>query len=371
MKRSNVSDLDIGPIAEPLEILSRSLDREAGLHALGRLSARRMLRDLLATRARLADLGRRRPDLVGAPVVAPIVITGMTGTGTGFLQRLITCDPGVRHLPRWEARSPLPTGRIDDRAAPVDDRIALARRDLRARDRAAPEMAALHDSEPTAAVDEQWLLAVGLGSMLFEERWNVPAYAEWYDGAELGDAYRTLRDLLAVLQWYRPGDRWVMRSSQHLERLATLLQVFPDATVVQLHRDPVSVVTSTASRISYARRLGTFDISPPTIGRYWAWRIERLLSRSIDQRDATGAAVVDVAFRDLQTDAMAVVEEVYRAAGRTLSAEARTEMDRYVKDHPRRSVAGLGARPGDVGLDPAELRRRFSAYVDRFGVAPD
>jgi hypothetical protein len=368
MKRSNESDLDVGPIAEPLEILSRSLDREAGLHALGRIDARRTLRQLLATRARLVDLARRRPDVVATPIAPPIVVTGMPGAGTAVLHRLLARDPGLRHLPAWEARSPLPMGRLDDPDAPVDDRMTMARRAATSLERRAP---GAHEGAVTDPDDDQWLLGVGLGSMCFEARWNVPAFAEWYDAADLGDAYRTFRDLLAVLQWYRPADRWVLRSPQHAERLATLLEVFPGATVVQVHRDPAAAVVRTAVLIARRRRLGTFDVSPPTIGRYWAWRIERLVSRSIDQRDATGANVVDVRFEDLQADPLSVVEEVYRAAGGTLSPEARIEMEREVREGPARNLGGSAARPEDVGLDPVELRGRFAGYVDRFGVTPD
>jgi hypothetical protein len=330
-----------------------------------------MLRNLLVTRARLADLERRRPDIVGAPVAAPIVIMGMPRTGTTILQRLLSRDPGLRHLPYWEAQSPLPTGAADDRDAPIDDRIALAQRGIDVLDRAAPEMKAIHEVEATEADEELWLLAVGLGSMLFEAQWNVPAYAEWYDAADLGDAYRTLRDLLAVLQWYRPGERWLLKSPQHLERLVEIGSVFPDATIVQTHRDPVSVVASTASLISYSRRMGTFDVSPPTIGRYWAWRIERLLSRSIDQREAIGRNVVDVRFPDLLADPMGVVQDVYRAAGRVLSPEARAAMERYLRERPQGHFGAHRYQPADFGLDASELRRRFADYADRFDVAPE
>jgi hypothetical protein len=371
MRQTDLSELDVGPIAEPLEILSRSLQREAKLHALGRVAARQLLRGFLATRGRLADLARRRPDVVGAPVEPPIIVMGMPRTGTTFLQRLLARDPGLRHLPYWEAQSPLPTGPADDRDAPTEDRIAAAERAIGVLDRAAPQMKAMHEVDAHEADEELWLLAVGFGSMLFEAQWNVPAYAEWYDAADLHGAYGTLRDLMAVLQWYRPAERWLLKSPQHLERLVEITDVFPGATIVQTHRDPVSVVPSTASLISYSRRMGTFEVTPTTVGRYWAWRIERLLTRSIEQRAATGARVVDVRFHDLLADPMGVVEEVYRVAGRGLTDEARHAMERYLVERPKGHFGAHAYSPEDFGLDPGELRRRFADYCDRFDVRPD
>jgi hypothetical protein len=140
---------------------------------------------------------------------------------------------------------------------------------------------------------------------------------------------------------------------------------------VQTHRDPVSVVPSTASLIAYSRRMGTFAVDPTTIGRYWAWRIERLLTRSVEQREATGTPVVDVRFPDLLADPMGVVEEIYRAAGRGLDHDGRAAMERYLVERPKGHFGAHRYSPEEFGLDAADLRRRFADYTDRFGVAPD
>jgi hypothetical protein len=371
LKKSGLPDLAVGPIAEPLEILSRSLDREAKLHPLGRIAARATLVSLLTTRARMAKLVADRPEITAAPVAAPIVIMGMPRTGTTFLQRLMARDPGLRHLPYWEALSPLPTGPADDREAPIDDRIASAQKGIDFLDRVAPQMKAMHEIDALEADEEIWLLGVGLGSMLFEAQWNVPAFSEWYDGADQGAAYGDLATMLQILQWYRPGDRWLLKSPQHLERLPELRATFPDAVIVQTHRDPVSVVASTASMISYGRRMSSDDISPRTIAKYWAWRIERLLTRSMTQRDATGTPVIDVRFEDLTADPLAVVEEIYRAADRTLTEGARAAMARYVTERPRGHFGTHRYEPADFGLYPAELRHRFAEYSGRFGLSAE
>jgi hypothetical protein len=371
MKKAGLPDIDVGPIAEPLEILSRSLDREADLHPLGRIAARTLLVGLLTTRARVRQLTADHPEITSAPVAAPIVIMGMPRTGTTFLQRLLSRDPGLRSLPYWEAFAPLPTGPADDRRAPIADRVASAEKAIKFLDRVAPDMKAVHELDATEPDEEIWLLGVALGSMLFEAQWNVPAYAEWYDSADLQPAYDELHTLLQVLQWYRPADRWLLKSPQHLERIPELRAAFPDAVIVQTHRDPVSVVASTASMISYSRRMSSSTISPPTIGRYWAWRIERLLTRSMEQRDATGTPVVDVRFEDLMADPLSIVEEIYRAADRQLSDQARDAMGRYLSERPRGHFGAHVYDLSDFGLDSGTLGATFSDYSGRFGLSAE
>ena len=369
LKKSGATDLATEAISEPLEVLCRSLQYEADLHALGRYGARTQLVSFLTTRARLAMLLEERPDVLDESLDDPIIIMGLPRTGTTLLQRLIACDPGIRSLPYWEALSPLPTSDLANHDAPIEDRRRRAAQSVRMIDRAAPDMRSIHELDPDAADEEIWLLAVEFASMFFESAWHVPGFAEWYDGADLTDGYRRLRELLCALSFYRPADRWVLKSPQHLERLSELAAVFPRATIVQTHRDPAVAVTSTASMITYGRRIGTTRVDPVQIGRYWSWRSERLVNRSADQRDRLGTGVVDVAYSDLVADPVGIVADVYAASGRTLTPPARDAMATYLADRPQHHFGVHRYEPADFGLDAAEIRRTFSDYIDRFDVA--
>jgi hypothetical protein len=371
MKKSGADDLDTESISEPLEILCRSLQREANLHTLGRIGARTQLTGMLVTRARLAQLVTTRPAILDVDVDDPIVITGLPRTGTTLLQRLIACDPGIRSLPYWEAMSPLPTSRLDDPAAPTDDRRRRAAQSVRLLDRAAPGMRAIHEIDPDAPDEEIWLLAVEFASMFFESAWHVPGFAEWYDSADLTDGYKRLRELMCALSFYRPADRWVLKSPQHLERLPELASAFPRAVHVQMHRDPATAITSTASMIAYGRRMGTRSVDPTQIGKYWSWRAHRLIERNLAQRDQLGSAVHDVDYHELVCNPIATVRHLYSKIGRPFSDEARDAMMRHLSARPRHHFGPHDYEPADFGLDARQIRRDFSAYIDRFDVPID
>ena len=63
--------------------------------------------------------------------------------------------------------------------------------------------------------------------------------------------YRYLRTVLQALTWLRGGTRWVLKSPQHLEQLGPLVSVFPDATFVITHRDPVEITASVLTMLAY------------------------------------------------------------------------------------------------------------------------
>lgn len=364
-KRTGLADFGSARFREPLAVLARALEQEARLTALGRVSARIQLVGLLSTRLRALDLLRRRPEIEAEAIGAPIVILGMPRTGTTALQRLLSRDPRLRSLPYWEALAPLPDGDATERGADPAPRIERARRGLRFLHWAAPRMQAMHEMDALEPDEEIWLLALDLATMLFEATWNVPSFRAWYERADLREGYAFLRRMLQILQWYRPGERWLLKSPQHMEQLPVLFETFPGALVVQTHRDPLEVTASFVSMACYGRRMNEAHPDPGAIARYWAGRIEAMLRRSLEGRAGLPPErFVDVRFADLVADPLAVVRRIYAAAGLALGADVEAPMRAWLAANPRGKHGGHSYRLEDFGLDPAERRRALAFYGD-------
>ena len=327
-KRAKLTDFGDDHFREPLGVLIESLERDACLHAIGQMSARRQLVDLLSTRLRVHDLLERRREILDAPVERPIIILGLPRTGTTVLQRLLAHDPGLRSLPYWEAMFPLPLGDAAERpdASAVDPRIRKAEKTLKVLHYAAPLMLSMHEMEAEAPDEEIWLLAVDFATMLFEASYRAPTWRDWYCAHDQTVGYRFLYSMLQILQWYRPGERWLLKSPQHLEQIPVLLSVFPDATIVQTHRDPSTVIASFCSMETYGRRMNSREIDARDIGEYWTARIERMLRASVDDRPHDDPRFTDVHFGALMADPVATVQRIYEVAGRELSPDATARM---------------------------------------------
>ncbi len=363
---------DFGPthFREGLTVLADALHNEGQLHPAGRLLARTQLIDLLATRLRVQDLLARRPEIRDERIEGPIVVLGLPRTGTTLLQRLIAQDSGLRSLPYWEGLAPIPLGDPAQRPA-ADPRIKRAEQGLKILHWVAPAMIAMHEMEALAPDEEILLLAVDFATMLFEASYRVPSYGRWYVAHDLTASYAYLRTLLQVLQWYRRGERWVLKSPQHLEQLSPLLAVFPDATLVQTHRDPVKVTASVCSMTAYGRRMNSDHIDLREIGAYWASRLEQLLRRGSEDRPASASdQFVDVQFGELMADPIGTVQRIYAAAGRHLSAPAEQAMRAFLAANPRGKHGVHNYRLEDFGLDAAERRAALRFYQQRFNV-PD
>lgn len=326
MKRTRLDDFGDDRFSEPLDILCRSLDADADLTAIGRLRARRLLVHLLSTRARTADLLRRFPELAVAPVGSPIVITGLPGSGVSQLAELL-----VRN----------------GRASPVvrAGSGALGTRRRTGRD---------------DACDDGELFASDLRTIRFERIWHVPAYAEWYDTADLTHTYQHLRTILQILQSRRGArpsadtPRWLFASVQHLEHPVSILEAFPDATIVQVHRDPMATMASVTTAIAHERAASARGVDPDAVARYWTWRFARMLTRSIERRPAADDRFVDLTADELRTDPGACIQRIDAAR---------------VGDDRSNALDHLAPADAPDGFEPApDVAADLAAYCDHFSV---
>lgn len=368
VKQTKLTDFGDSRFEEPLRIIAHSRQREAELHPLGQLQLRVQIAKLLSTRLRFVELWKRHPEIHARPCERPIFIVGMPRTGTTFLQRLLARDPGLRHLPLWESMSPLPKGGLGSTTRATDPRIGDAKTALKIIYYAAPRMVAMHEMEATEPDEEIWLMAVDFATMFFEVGAYAPSYGEWYASTDQTWAYTSLRSMLKALDRYHPGERWLLKSPQHLSKLGSLLATFPDATIVQTHRDPVTVVSSFANMVSYSARINTWRPDPPKLARYWEKRIESMLRSSIADRPRADPRFVDVHFVDLMRDPIEEVKKIYRIAGRELTTAAETAMKAYLVSNPRGKHGAHRYRLADLGLEEAELRERFAFYQETFTV---
>jgi hypothetical protein len=362
-KREKLSDFGASDFRDPLETLLRSLDEEANLTSVGRLVVGESILVLLRNRLRLEALIRRHPEILAEKIDAPIIVMGLPRTGTTHLQMLLALHPALRSLPLWESIEPVAPDSERDLRGKADPRIARCDALTRQYDFVIPHMRAMHEIGPTLPHEDIQLLAMDFRSFLFEVSYRVPSYVKWYLSHDQTPGYHYLKRVLQALQWLRGPRRWVLKTPQHLEQLVPLFAAFPDARVVQTHRDPVDVTASFCTMVSYGMRVTTREIDLRELGHHWARRIEGMLLASVrDRAQIPAGSILDVKFDDFIKDNLGSVARVLKFAGMDLVPEARRAMERYNAERPRYAHGRIAYRLQDFGIDAAERRAAFSAF---------
>jgi hypothetical protein len=236
---------------------------------------------------------------------------------------------------------------------------------------AVPYFERMHEMTTWHVHEEIHLLAMDFSTMLFETTAVLPSYRDWYLSTDQTPAYAYLRQVLQVLQWARgpKQTRWILKSPQHLEQFGPLMHVFPDATVVVTHRDPVAVTASVSTMLAYLARLVTDRPDPLAMGRYWAERIELMLGACLRDRELLPPErSIDVRFHEFMSDDVAMVERIYEVADHPFTPDVREAMQSFMVDHPRGRHGRIRYDLADFGLSRDERRAALKSYVARFEV---
>lgn len=369
-RQTGLDDLGEGPFLEPLRILLASLEEEARLSWLGRSIARRELLRVIENRLLLVEDRRRHPEIAEVEIRRPLVVMGLPRTGSTVLHDILAQDPANRTPMTWECNTPSPPP--EAASFESDPRIAATDSALAGVDRLIPGFKAMHPMGARLAQECVVLMMHSVATPIFHNSYRVPSYQDWFDEAcDWKPVYEFHRRQLQHLQWRCARERWVLKSGVHMWGLEHLLAAYPDACIVQTHRDPVKVATSFASLATLVRSMASDAVDAAEVAEDWTPRLARALEHAIDVRDAGGfpaGRFCDVHFPDLLADPMGVVEKIYGRFGLPLSAEAADRMRTFVAAHPQ-GVHGVHRyRPEEYGLDVQRERERFRRYTERFDI---
>lgn len=368
--RTGLSDFGPDDFVERLSVWCQAAAEDSELAPMGQV---RLFADMVryaSNRLRFHDLLRRHPEILDIEIREPIIIAGLPRSGTTHLVNLIAADTRLRSLPYWESLEPIPDPSTPAGPKEQDPRYAKCAGEHEMLGQVAPLLKNMHDLAPDHVHEEIEVGALDFSTYLPEWLAVVPRWRDYYYAHDQAPHYAYMKNVLKALQWLRGPDRWILKSPQHMEQLGPLIETFPDATVAITHRDPVSVVASAITMLTYGDRLRRASVDPPAVAAYWTDRVEHLLRACVRDRESLPEGQsIDVLFDEFMADDVAMVRRIYDVAGLPMTDEARASLDNYMVDNPRgkhgRIVYDL---LGDFGVDPAALRERFEFYYERFPV---
>jgi hypothetical protein len=371
-QRTGLDDFGGEAFRDPLRRLLAAVEHEAALTLLGRVITRADVLRLLENRLRMTDTRARHPEIDAGEIRRPLFVVGLPRTGTSILHELLAQDPANRVPMTWEVMHPWPP---PERATyETDPRILRVERHLAGVDRIIPGFKAMHPMGARLPQECVALTAHDFATMIYHTTHNVPSYQAWLDGADLRWVYASHRRQLQYLQWRCPAERWVLKSPGHLWALDALLAEYPDARIIQTHRDPLKVVASLTSLVTLLRSMASDRIDPLEIGVDWTERLAAGLERTMAVRDGgrcDPGQVFDVHFTRLVGNEIDTIRRIYAHFDMALSAEAERRMRRFLADNPKDKHGAHRYDLAAAGLEPAVERRRYAAYQARFGIAPE
>jgi hypothetical protein len=191
---------------------------------------------------------------------------------------------------------------------------------------------------------------------------------DWLRKRERTASYRYYQNQLKVLQHQRPAQRWLLKAPAHIMALDALLAVFPDANVIQTHRDPLKAVPSFCSLVAANRGISTAVADRQRLGAETAAWLSAGLNRCFEIRRGAADRFHDVQYLSFMQDPIGTVETIYRRFGFDMTEETLRRMRKYLRDNPQYKHGVHRYSLASFGLDANTERKRFSTYIDSFDV---
>lgn len=367
VEQTGLDDFGDPAYREGLERYCDALDHEAQLNDLGKVALPASLVAALTNRLKVVDWAKRHPAVPEEEIEAPVVVIGMFRAGTTLLSHLLDADPANRALLGWESQDSAPPPSPDERRA--GPRVDAAQGGVDMLELLNPAITAAHHESATDPTECIAVMGQAFQSISWEAIANVPSYGAWWRAGDNVSAYEYHRLVLQTLQSGGVRGRWTLKSPHHALALDALVDTYPDARLVLLHRDPVALTGSVCSLIRVMSSTFSDADHRGYIARHWSDTLEESIGRIDDfRRRRPEHAIVDVQYADLARDPVATVRAIYDGLGIEPGAGAFTAMADQVAAHPRGEFGGHRYDVGEFGLAEADIRDRFGGYTEQYGV---
>ncbi len=352
-----------GDAQAALIALTESLNQDAALNFIGKIAAWIDCSRMAGTHLRLERALGETPAIEDTPLPKPVFVLGLFRSGTTILHRLLGEDPDNRTLPHWESFDPVyrPEG--------LEPRQRTLTRSLMLADILSPSIRAIHPMDAYQTDECRGMFTNVFRTPQFNVQFRVSGYLDWLLEQDATIAYRQHRRQLQLVQYHRPyGTRFILKDPTHTFFVNEILEVFPDAQFVFIHRDPAETLSSICSLHAYTRSVFSSDVEAKAIGAEVSESyMTRLLEPAVSAVDRLPLGrVAHVRAADLGRDPVGTIAEAYRTLGFELGDEARTAMHAYMRAKRANPAPRHIHSTEGFGLDADAIHERFARYCARF-----
>lgn len=280
----------------------------------------------------------------------PIFIAGTGRTATTYLQKLLSLDEDNRVL-RYK-------NLLKFRSFSINNKHTSSRRANEDLDR---------PTQCAEFLESNMSIFWGLNLL------NIPDYANWCFNADQNNSYQIHKKALRLLQGDSKKVQWILKSSVHAMFLDAIMETYPDARIIQLHRDPLAVYYSRKNYIK--SNIKASPIVPERNPDELALQVTyESISRILKFRDFYQNSIFDGYYRDFISDSLNTVKQFYRKFDINMSAETENKMKVFISDYNRKHKNIVHIKDkSDLPKKYAEIfheyKRKFNIPDERIGNA--
>jgi hypothetical protein len=323
---------------------------------------------ILVNRLRMQRDISAHPEILQEDVSDPFIIIGLPRSGTTKLHKMLSAPDNVQKTLFWKMLNPAPfpnskKGEPDPRIGGVADSGLLTDDN--------PELDAAHRIAVEEVEEEGLVYQMSFKDFTWSILINNPEYFDWIMAESSADNYRLAKTVFQYLQWQDGGKRdrpWVFKSIPHLAYVDSLLESFPNATLIQPHRDPHKCIPSFAKFSSALAGIYTDSLDKSEHGAETLRSLSIALERYLQVRERLGldGRILDVDYEMVRSDPMEIIRNAYALSPHTLTDDADQKMLAWHQDNEQGKHGQHTYSLAEFGITDTQIQSNFGTYIQRF-----
>lgn len=301
------------------EFLLECINKTADLNALGQHIIKNFFQEVLLNNHQIS---KRLAETAFPPVKSPIIILGPPRTGSTYLFNLLGSTDIFRTLRNWETHKP--ASQRPDLFKKIEALFLL-----KLQHHLAPGLRTIHEQRLEGPEECTKQVLCSFVSQMFPALFHIPDYNEFLETADYLPTYELYYKQLQILGDH--GKRWLLKSPIHTQSIDSLLQVFPDAKIIQLERDFEEVLGSICSLSAGFRCMVGDRIDGRAIGR----EVRKFLVRDTERSQKILAEhpeiVLKIHYRQFIDHPVATIQEIFEFVDAEFSSEAEDRIKSEMK----------------------------------------
>lgn len=367
-KKTGLSEFGDMDFVAALDKLLESINADARLNVIGRLSMQTYLLQILTYRLRFEEDRKNNPQISNQKIVKPVFIVGLPRTGSTILFELLALDSRFQSPLTWEVMYPLflGDGAIKRRVNQMKAALSVWVVEL-----ISPHYKKIHEIGGSLPQECIAIQSMAFQSIQYHTTNRLNLYQSWLERSNWSPAYRIHKMFLQHYQYLKGGKTWLLKAPGHMYSLDALFAAYPDARIIQTHRNPTEVIPSITSLSVELRQAFSDFLDAREVGEFSASSWHQALNKSLAWREAhtdKECQFYDVHYTDFIANQIQSVEDIYTFLGLEMSSDHRAKMHSYLSEKPQHKHGGHTYTLEEYGLSRSIENERYKKYIEKFNL---
>jgi len=227
-----------------------------------------------------------------------------------------------------------------------------------------PGLDLVHPIQSTDPEECLLITPFSLKSLLYSYMARIPSYEDYLKKTDHASVFLWHSRFLQVLESLNRPKRWLLKDPGHIGRLNEILAVYPEASFIQIHRDPVETIPSICSltektRRPFTKRMDKNEIGARTLS-YWE---ESLAKGEKEKSNISQDKFINVKFEDFIVKPVEQIKAIYSQLNLNLDKETERKMIDFTQKFKKVEKAKHSYELNEFGLSKESVQNTLSKYI--------